>query len=264
METCDAEILFVANDDRNLDPGHARSVHLSCRATDLVMPKPRAARSREWLAGWLGADQKTGRSITASLRKAGFPFEGYVVRTLSSTLKKGTAVFVASSMSIRNVEFFWSKSREHRLYANRGANGIDGTLSTAMGIAHGGGDALLLTGDLALLHDSNGLLIGPRLRGSLTILLINNRGGGIFDTLPVSQFDPPFEDLFATPQNVEFSALARSCGADYRLIESDGELRAAIRAASGPGIRLLEVRTDRKSDASTLRGLLQQAEAARH
>jgi 2-succinyl-5-enolpyruvyl-6-hydroxy-3-cyclohexene-1-carboxylate synthase len=186
-----------------------------------------------------------------------------VIRTLSSTLKKGTAVFVASSMPIRNFEFFWNRGRGHRLYANRGANGIDGTLSTAMGIAHGGGDTLLLTGDLALLHDSNGLLIGPRLRGSLTILLINNQGGGIFDTLPVAQFDQPFEDLFATPQNVEFSALARSCGADYRLIESEGELRAAIRAATRPGIRLLEVRTDRKSDAATLRCLLRKAETAR-
>ena len=123
-----------------------------------------------------------------------------------------------------------------------------------MGIAHGG-DAFLLTGDLALLHDSNGLLIGPQLRGSLTILLINNHGGGIFETLPVSAFEPPFEVLFAMPQKVEFSALARSCGADYHssnpMGASDGD-----RAESRPGIRLLEVPTDRKSDATTLRRLL--------
>jgi len=256
LEDCDAEILFVSTDDRNLDPGHARSIHLQCRAADLVPPGRRPAGSKDWIRLWLETDRRVGRTITTGLRRAGFPYEGAVVRSISTALKKGTSVFVASSMSIRNVEFFWKRGRGHRLFSNRGANGIDGTLSTAMGIAHGGEDTLLLTGDLALLHDSNGLLIGPQLRGSLTILLINNKGGGIFDTLPVSRFDPPFETLFAMPQKVEFSALARSCGAGHQLIGSDHELRAAIRAAPGPGIRLLEVRADRKSDATTLRRLL--------
>jgi 2-succinyl-5-enolpyruvyl-6-hydroxy-3-cyclohexene-1-carboxylate synthase len=256
LQDSDTEILFVSNDDRNLDPGHGRSTHVQCRATDLAVPRRSPARSVDWKHQWLEADRRAGRSLTTGLHRAGFPFEGAIVRSISTALRKGSSVFVASSMSIRNVEFFWKRGRGHRLYSNRGANGIDGTLSTAMGIAHGGEETCLLTGDLALLHDSNGLLIGPQLRGSLTIVLINNQGGGIFDTLPVSAYEPPFEALFAMPQKVDFSALAGSCGADYQLIGSDDELRAALRAESKPGIRLLEVLTDRKADAAILRRLL--------
>jgi len=256
LRESEAEILFVSLDDRDLDPGRARSVHLSCRAMDLAPPESRSARSGEWLQRWLEADRQAGRKLSAGLRRAGFPFEGAIVRSVSTALRKGSSVFVANSMPIRYVEFFWNRRRGHRLFSNRGANGIDGTLSTAMGVAHGGEETLLLTGDLALLHDSNGLLIGPRFRGRLTILLINNRGGGIFDTLPVSGFEPPFEAFFAMPQKVDFSALAGACGADYRLIDSGDELRSAIRARPRPGIRLLEVRTDRKNDAETLRRLL--------
>jgi 2-succinyl-5-enolpyruvyl-6-hydroxy-3-cyclohexene-1-carboxylate synthase len=111
-------------------------------------------------------------------------------------------------MPVRDLEYFWpATDRRHRVFFNRGANGIDGTLSTALGVAHGGRPAVLLTGDLALLHDTNGFLLTPKLRGSLTIVLINNRGGGIFEHLPVAQFDPPFEEYFATPQTVDFAKL---------------------------------------------------------
>jgi len=259
LEECDADILFVSTDDRNLDPGHARSVHFQCRARDLAPPGRRPNWSKDWERLWFEADRRVGRTITKNLRTAGFPFEGAAVRSISTALRKGSSVFIASSMPIRYVEFFWTRGRGHRLFSNRGANGIDGTLSTAMGIAHKGEDTFLLTGDLALLHDSNGLLIGPHLQGSLTILLINNDGGGIFDTLSVSCFEPPFETLFSMPQKVDFSALARSCGAFYQLIGSEDGLRSAVRAVPRPGVRLLEIRTDRKKDATTLRSLLNHA-----
>jgi 2-succinyl-5-enolpyruvyl-6-hydroxy-3-cyclohexene-1-carboxylate synthase len=123
-------------------------------------------------------------------------FEGDVTLTLARTLPDHTPLFVASSMPVRDVEYLWpADDRGRKMHFNRGANGIDGTLSTALGVAHGNAPAVLLTGDLALLHDTNGFLLRPKLKGSLTVVLINNRGGGIFGHLPVAQFEPPFEEV---------------------------------------------------------------------
>jgi 2-succinyl-5-enolpyruvyl-6-hydroxy-3-cyclohexene-1-carboxylate synthase len=117
-------------------------------------------------------------------------------------------------------------------------------------VAPEGPPAVLLTGDLALLHDTNGFLLGPRFRGSLTIVLINNRGGGIFEHLPVAQFDPIFEEFFATPQLVDFAALAGAYGVGHVLVEDWAQFTALIAELPPRGIRVLEVRTDRKRDAA--------------
>jgi 2-succinyl-5-enolpyruvyl-6-hydroxy-3-cyclohexene-1-carboxylate synthase len=157
---------------------------------------------------------------------------------------------VASSMPVTDVEFVWpANDRGARVFFNRGANGIDGTLSTALGVAHGGPPAVLLTGDLAFLHDSNGLLIGPRLKGSLTVVLINNHGGGIFEHLPVAQFEPIFEEFFATPQQVDFAKLCAAHGVGHVHVEDWGHFESLISALPAQGIRVLELTTDRKRDA---------------
>ncbi|MEM8545725.1 MAG: 2-succinyl-5-enolpyruvyl-6-hydroxy-3-cyclohexene-1-carboxylic-acid synthase, partial [Cyanobacteria bacterium P01_H01_bin.119] len=131
----------------------------------------------------------------------------------------------------------------------RGANGIDGTLSTALGIAQHHGRGVLLTGDLALLHDTNGFLMRPKFQGHLTILLVNNSGGGIFEMLPVSQFEPPFEDFFAMPQAIAFADLCQTYGVDYALIKNWDQLIAWLNPLPLTGIRLLELQTNRKTDA---------------
>jgi 2-succinyl-5-enolpyruvyl-6-hydroxy-3-cyclohexene-1-carboxylate synthase len=141
------------------------------------------------------------------------------------------------------------------VFFNRGANGIDGTLSTALGVAHGNQPAVLLTGDLALLHDTNGFLLRPKLRGSLTIVLINNRGGGIFEMLPVAKFDPPFEEFFAMPQEADFGKLCSAYGADHVLVRDREHLTGLISELPEAGVRVLEVRTDRKRDAAFRREL---------
>jgi 2-succinyl-5-enolpyruvyl-6-hydroxy-3-cyclohexene-1-carboxylate synthase len=149
------------------------------------------------------------------------------------------------------MEFVWPASdREYRVFFNRGANGIDGTLSTALGTAHGGEPSVLLTGDLALLHDSNGFLIAPRLKGSLTIVLINNCGGGIFEHLPVAQFDPIFEEYFATPQEIDFAKLCSAHGVEHVHVEDWSHFESLITTLPEQGIRVLELATDRKRDAA--------------
>jgi 2-succinyl-5-enolpyruvyl-6-hydroxy-3-cyclohexene-1-carboxylate synthase len=151
---------------------------------------------------------------------------------------------------VRDVEFVWpANERGLRLFFNRGANGIDGTLSTALGVAHEGPPAVLLTGDLAFLHDSNGLLAAPRFKGSLTVVLINNSGGGIFEHLPVAQFGPIFEEFFATPQQVDFARLCSAHGVEHVAVGDWAQLESLVATLPARGIRVLEIRTDRKRDA---------------
>ena len=154
-------------------------------------------------------------------------------------------------MPVRDVEYFWEAGdRHHRLYFNRGANGIDGTLSTALGVAHGNRPAVLLSGDLALLHDTNGFLLRPKLHGSLTVVLINNCGGGIFEMLPVAKFDPPFEEFFATPQEVDFAKLCAAYGAEHVRVRDWTHFAGLVSKLPATGLRVLEVRADRKRDAA--------------
>jgi 2-succinyl-5-enolpyruvyl-6-hydroxy-3-cyclohexene-1-carboxylate synthase len=169
---------------------------------------------------------------------------------LSQILPAGTPLFIANSMPVRDVEFFWKPNNLGvRSHFNRGANGIDGTLSTALGIAHRHQSSVMLTGDLSLLHDTNGFLIRNKFVGHLTIVLINNNGGGIFEMLPIAQFDPPFEEFFATPQDIDFAQLCATYGVEHELITSWEKLQQNLTLLPSKGIRVLELRTNRKTDA---------------
>ena len=157
-------------------------------------------------------------------------------------------------MTVRNAEFFWQPNNTQVVpYFNRGANGIDGTLSTALGIAQGSDrPSVILTGDLALLHDTNGFLINNHFSSHLTIILINNNGGGIFEILPISQFNPPFEEYFATPQNIDFAQLCQTYGVEYQPISNWKQIPSLLNPLPETGIRLLEIRTNRQQDADWL------------
>lgn len=208
-----------------------------------------AAYTRQWLA----AETRLRRAVAAEFRNTGGLVESRCIRVLAESLPAQTPVFIASSMPVRDAEYFWpAGNRAQRIYFNRGANGIDGTLSTALGIAHGNErPAVLLTGDLALLHDTNGFLVAPQLNGSLTIILINNNGGGIFGHLPVAQFDPPFEKYFATPQQVDFRKLGAAYGGvTHVAVKSWAQLAKLVAELPRRGVRVLEIRTDRKRDAA--------------
>ena len=131
-------------------------------------------------------------------------------------------------------------------------------MSTALGIAHQHQSAVMLTGDLALLHDTNGLLVRKQFQGHLTIILINNDGGGIFEMLPITNFDPPFEEYFATPQAIDFAKLCTTYDVDYQLINNWQQLQQLINPLPTRGIRLLELKCDRKADALWLQDNLAQ------
>jgi len=256
LESSGAEIVLVSNSAANRDALHGRTRQICAPVESLAVADEKVADD-SYRRAWLAAETATREALDAALEADATLFEGKASWLLANALPARTSIFVASSMPIRDVEYFWpANARAHRIYFNRGANGIDGTLSTALGVAHGGPPTVLLTGDLALLHDSNGFLLRAKLRGSLTIVLINNRGGGIFEHLPVAQFDPPFEEFFATPQEVDFGALCAAHGVEHVMVKDWAQFSALVSTLPEKGVRVLEIRTDRKRDAATRKRLL--------
>ncbi|MBD0337366.1 MAG: 2-succinyl-5-enolpyruvyl-6-hydroxy-3-cyclohexene-1-carboxylic-acid synthase, partial [Cyanobacteria bacterium Co-bin13] len=241
---------------RNLDPLHGRTVPLST-PIEALAASVEAAADETYLKTWLELDFKVQQRLNQTFEKTTDIVESKVAWLLSRTLPEETSLVIANSMPVRDIEWFWPpNNRRLRPYFNRGANGIDGTLSTALGVAHGSRPTVLLTGDLALLHDTNGFLSCARLRGHLTIVLINNSGGGIFEMLPISKFEPPFEDFFATPQSVDVAKLCAAYSVDYERIDTWQTFSQRLEALPQTGVRLLEVRCDRKTDAPFRQTLL--------
>lgn len=227
------------------------------------------SRAEEWLSRWRGEDQRAGEAIRATLGSE--LSEPAVAGELGVLLPATATLFVASSMPVREIETFWPVREDPpRVLCNRGANGIDGTVSSAFGAAAAGpGPVVLLIGDVALAHDIGGLLAAGRLGLSLTIVLIDNGGGGIFDFLPVASTplgrqparpasQPSAEgagtqDLFtrhiATPTGLDFSAAAALYGLEHRRVEDVRSLRSALEQSLGtPGSRILEVRGEREAN----------------
>ncbi|MBD1863611.1 MULTISPECIES: 2-succinyl-5-enolpyruvyl-6-hydroxy-3-cyclohexene-1-carboxylic-acid synthase [Trichocoleus] len=244
--------------DRNLDPLHGHTTHLRLAIEQLAPLLPPTSKSvSSYLKDWCSAEGKVRQKLDQTMSDTEAWFEGKVAWLLSQHLPPGTPLFIANSMPVRDVEFFWKPGNTAiKPHFNRGANGIDGTLSTALGMAHGNQSSVLLTGDLALLHDTNGFLLRNKLVGHLTIIVINNNGGGIFEMLPIAQFEQVFEEFFATPQTVDFVPLCQAYGVEYELIQTWPQLIERLNPLPQNGIRVLEVRTDRKVDSAWRRANL--------
>ncbi|MBD2579910.1 2-succinyl-5-enolpyruvyl-6-hydroxy-3-cyclohexene-1-carboxylic-acid synthase [Oscillatoria sp. FACHB-1406] len=260
LETTQPHRYILDSDPDNFDPLHGNAVHLHAALPDLVPKSADVALKKGsiYLKQWLYYNTKVDENIINCFKNIDWNFEGKAAYLLAELLPEKIAVFVANSMPTRDVEFFWQQSdRQFQIFFNRGANGIDGTLSTAMGIAHSGGRAVLLTGDLALLHDTNGLLARNKMRGHLTVILINNEGGGIFENLAIANFDPPFEEYFATPQNIDFSQLCKTYGVEYHRVGDWLQLQEFLKSGYERGIRILELRCDRKRDARQRQEILE-------
>ncbi len=180
--------------------------------------------------------------------------EPWLARRLSQLLPPGLAVMLANSSPVRDWESFSDPAAAGRpIFSFRGASGIDGTLSMACGLAEAEGHLVLVTGDLALLHDSNGWLWSPQLQGQLLVVLVDNGGGGIFEQLPIRLPDSDlldFDRLFAMPQGVDPRALARAHGVPSQNVQHMGELEPALAWGLAQPIALLRVVTHRQADAA--------------
>lgn len=214
----------------------------------------RAPESAEWLAGWRSADDIARYAVDGWLASLEESFEGAVASALDAALPDGAVVLVGNSMPVRDFDAFAPSSpRARRIVANRGANGIDGLLSTAMGLAIGqSAPVVAVVGDLSFLHDLNALVGARRLGIDLTIVLVDNDGGGIFSFLPQASAVRPdaglpehFEELFGTPHGLELGPLIEALGARHRPVDT-ASLESEVRTALGrPGVDVLQLRTER-------------------
>jgi 2-succinyl-5-enolpyruvyl-6-hydroxy-3-cyclohexene-1-carboxylate synthase len=251
LEVSQAQQWVIDPTGRNLDPLHGNTLHLRLSVEQLAKGvTPVGDRDFTYLNAWLAAERQARQQVDRIMEDLEDLFEGKTAWLLSQVLPPKTPLFISSSMPVRDVEFFWaSNDRQIVSFFNRGANGIDGSLSTALGIAHRNQSGVMLTGDLALLHDTNGFLLRNHFAGHLTIVLINNNGGGIFEMLPISGFEPPFERFFATPQNINFAKLCATYDIPHEQISNWQQLAQRLNPLPKEGIRVLEVQTDRKRDA---------------
>jgi 2-succinyl-5-enolpyruvyl-6-hydroxy-3-cyclohexene-1-carboxylate synthase len=191
--------------------------------------------------------------------------EPLLARRLAGQLPPGLPVMLANSSPVRDWESFAGGGPSRPVYGFRGASGIDGTLSLACGLAEACGHVVLVTGDLALLHDGNGWLWSRQLRGRLTVVLIDNGGGGIFEQLPIRELpasDLDFERLFAMPQPVDACALASVHGIPVRTVAKPADLASDLAWALQQPCALLRIRTDRHRDADLRRRLRTMAQQA--
>jgi 2-succinyl-5-enolpyruvyl-6-hydroxy-3-cyclohexene-1-carboxylate synthase len=182
-----------------------------------------------------------------------------VVAELGVRLPAYATLFVASSMPVRDVEtFFPAREAQPRVLSNRGANGIDGTVSAAFGAAAAGaGPVVLLLGDVALAHDMGGLLAAARLDLPLVMVLLNNDGGGIFHFLPIAGESDVFEEHVATPHGLDFGLVAAAFGMVHMPVSDPPSFRVALdEALVGGRVTLIEVRTEREANRALHRRLL--------
>ena len=199
-----------------------------------------------WLDSWRSADLAAAAAISDVLGED--LSEPMVARLLAQSLPADVTLFVASSMPVRDVEeFFPVRGDPPRVLSNRGANGIDGTVSSAFGVAAAGtGHVVLLIGDVALAHDIGGLLAARRLELAITIVLLNNDGGGIFHFLPVAGETDAFEDHVATPHGLDFSHAAALYGCGHERAATPQQLRDMLhRSLRSRSTTIIEVRTER-------------------
>ncbi len=229
---------------------HADAAH-ACEALAGAVAARGPALDEQWLAAWRAGDAL----VSPALGDAPDPFEPKAYAALEAVLPDGAIVWLSSSMPVRYAEsFFPQTGRALRFLSNRGANGIDGVVSSAAGAARATGlPTFLLIGEVALLHDIGGLLAARRAGIDLTIVCTNNGGGGIFDFLPVAEHAEAdaYEEHVATPADVDVARVAALAGLGHRLAATPDELRSAV--AEGPG--LIEIRTDRADSVRLSREL---------
>jgi 2-succinyl-5-enolpyruvyl-6-hydroxy-3-cyclohexene-1-carboxylate synthase len=264
LDASGAWTLCLSDDGALFDPAHSASMAICGDAVSACTELARRVQRREPRPGSPLAD--ADRRARAALRDA-FAAESRLsepatARELAAALPAEALLFVSSSMPVRDVDA-WAATGEARVLANRGVNGIDGIVSTALGAAAATGQATaVLLGDLALLHDLSGLLAAHRLGVALLLVVVNNDGGGIFDFLPVARATERFEELFATPHGLDLAPLAAFCGARLARPRTAAELRASVREGLGNGLHIVEVRTERKANVERHRELQRLVAAA--
>jgi 2-succinyl-5-enolpyruvyl-6-hydroxy-3-cyclohexene-1-carboxylate synthase len=220
---------------------------------DLAASLPPERFKSGWLRDWLECAHATALALETALGDLPELFEGRVLASMADLLPDGTTLFVGNSMPVRDLDSFFAGSQKNiRLLCNRGANGIDGVVSTALGVAAAGqGPLVLVIGDLSTYHDLNGLLAAKLHRLNATIVILNNDGGGIFSFLPQAAIPHNFEQLFGTPHGLDFEPVMQMYGAKYQQIVDWPGFESTLQTAlQQDGLKVIEVPTNRESNVT--------------
>jgi 2-succinyl-5-enolpyruvyl-6-hydroxy-3-cyclohexene-1-carboxylate synthase len=265
LAQCGAEHIAVTQQPSLVDPDKVVTTHIVGSFNELFMEMSRGADSRsetEWIGAWKRCEKNARTALDEELSKQTQLTEPSCAVTVSEAIAAGTNLVVSSSMPVRDLEWFAPPRDGVRVFSNRGVNGIDGVVSTAVGIALSSkSPTALLIGDIAMLHDSNGLLNLIRRDAQLKVIVIDNEGGGIFSFLPQAQAmeGDQFEQLFGTPHSVDFTALAKTHGIAFTWVATAEELR---RELGNPATSMIGVRTDRSKNVDDHNALYSAVAAA--
>ena len=255
---------FLVDPDRIWrDQDQVASNVLVCDPQALIEGVPPIDRSA-WRDEWVNAGKKATAAIAATMVSTPL-HEGHIVRALAAKLPERAQVFVGSSMPIRAVDSFWPYARAQQVfYGNRGASGIDGLVSTGLGVAvsNPSSPTVLLLGDLSLYHDMNGLWALRRHGVRATIVVCDNNGGGVFNFLPQAQHTDVFEEIFATPLGLDFAQVARLYGLVYSPVTDRSGLEPAIADALNAQTSTMVVVKYKREDSVTGHRLGWEAAAA--
>src|SRR5712692_5066161 len=247
-----APTFLVDPDSLWRDQDHVATNVLACEPQPLLETLPTIDRSA-WREQWVSAGKRASAAIAATLVTTPV-HEGHVVKALSSRLPDQGQVFIGSSMPIRAADSFWPLTRsQQRFYGNRGASGIDGLVSTGLGVATARNPTptVLLLGDLSLYHDMNGLWALQRHGIKATLVVCDNNGGGVFNFLPQAEHQDVFEEIFATPLGLDLSQVARLYGLVYSPVTDRSGLEPAIAdAIAAPTPTMVVVRFKREDSVN--------------
>ena len=242
----DVEYVEVNPTMDSMNPTGKTTIHMQASIDVFTHLHGKNNSSDTYLNIWRRLDQAGKKQLSTAIDEP-HCFEGRTIRELQKQIPEDGQIFVANSMTIRDFDYFWfSGESKATLYGNRGVNGIDGTISTALGLAANGKPTYLVTGDLSLFHDLNGLAVAKTHNLNLIIILHNNDGGGIFEYLP-QKGTKHFDYLFSTSQGLDYSGAAKLYGCGYTKISSPDELSSALaKIGQGSGVHIIEIPTNRE------------------
>ena len=242
----DVEYVEVNRTMDSMNPTGKTTIHMQASIDVFTHLHGKNNSSDTYLNIWRRLDQAGKKQLSTAIDEP-HCFEGRTIRELQKQIPEDGQIFVANSMTIRDFDYFWfSGESKAVLYGNRGVNGIDGTISTALGLAANGKPTYLVTGDLSLFHDLNGLAVAKTHNLNLIIILHNNDGGGIFEYLP-QKGTKHFDYLFSTSQGLDYSGAAKLYGCGYTKISSPDELSSVLANVSQEtGVHIIEIPTNRE------------------
>ncbi len=252
---------ILVNKSRLRDPLGSASAIIDSDPTAFLTanaPARPETSTNGYLERWLAMDATVGETVSEALDELAFPNEPELARSLTASARSGEVIYLGSSMPIRDVDTFATPRSDIAVLANRGVNGIDGTISSSLGAALSGTPVTLLLGDVAALHDATALSEVARIGAPLRIVVVNNDGGGIFSFLLQARSEivdrVPFERHWGTPHGLALVSVAEAMGLTARRIRTLDEYVAAV-SAPIVGPEIIEVHTDRAENVNHHRSI---------